>query len=76
MTFGYDYNDNGEDADDSGENDAVMLDPEHPASLEQCDHLNCKNESPGPQRICDACDKIMLGGHPSECTHCGTSIRD
>lgn len=61
--------------DDDPEEMEVSVPPDHPASLEQCDHLNCSNETER-QRICSRCDPIMRAESPNVCSHCETSITD
>lgn len=59
-----------------GDETEEEVDPDHPASPQQCDHPNCTHDSPGVQRICDNCIPVMLASAPDECPYCGASIRD
>jgi hypothetical protein len=51
------------------------LPPDHPASVEQCDHTGCTRDSPDG-RLCEQCDPIMLATAPDECSYCGASVVD
>lgn len=80
MTFGYEYGPSSgddSDADTLDEDDIELLPPDHPASVQRCDHGNCQRETPDRgQRICERCDPIMLAGHNDTCSGCGASISD
>lgn len=62
----------GEDVD---EMERGAVDPDHPASLVQCDHIKCRRDSP-EGRLCELCEPIMLARYPDECPHCGVSLTD
>lgn len=52
------------------------VDPDHPASVEQCDHLRCDRPSPDGTRLCEDCVPVMLVTEPDECPICGVTVRD
>lgn len=54
--------------------DVTVVDPNHPESVVQCDHITCDEPSPGQDRLCDRCITIMFADAPNECPHCGTKL--
>jgi hypothetical protein len=74
-TFGHDYGPDESETDDEPESGVELYPPDHPSSVQQCDHTHCSHETPEDrQRICDDCIEVMRRGTPNECSYCGFSV--